>query len=110
MNDAGRLPSAATPSVFGRRGEARSDGWGFCRDGIDPLATVPNSARSPVTQRRQHPVDSHQSAARRWMDHWLATLLTNELFPFNTVVPFISQIATLPDVSCQMMSDLPSPL
>src|SRR5262249_58868282 len=29
---------------------------------------------------------------------------------FKTVVPFISQIATLPPVSRQRMSDLPSPL
>ena len=29
---------------------------------------------------------------------------------FNTVVPFISQIATLPEVSRHKMSELPSPL
>ena len=111
MNDAGRLPSAATPWVFGAAGtKPRGDRWGFCRDRIDPLAIIQNSARIPVALRRQHPADSHQSALRCWMDHWPATLATNEVLPFNKVVPFISQIATLPDVSCQMMSDLPSPL
>jgi hypothetical protein len=40
----------------------------------------------------------------------VGTLATNELFAFNTVVPFISQIAVLPEVSRQAMSLLLSPL
>src|ERR1700722_11561385 len=40
----------------------------------------------------------------------VGTLPTNELFGFNTAVPFISQIATLPLVSRQSRSALPSPL
>jgi hypothetical protein len=45
-----------------------------------------------------------------WIDDWPATLATNGLFAFNMLVPFISQIATLPDVSCHKRSPKPSPL
>src|SRR5208282_4516686 len=38
------------------------------------------------------------------------TVATYEVVGFKIVVPFISQIATSPDVSCQRMSVLPSPL
>jgi hypothetical protein len=37
------------------------------------------------------------------------TFATNEVDAFKILVPFISQIATLPVVSCQAMSFLPSP-
>src|SRR5258708_40185586 len=44
------------------------------------------------------------------MDQVVGTFPTNAVLGFKTVVPFISQIATLPLVSIQRMSHLPSPL
>ena len=61
-------------------------------------------AVSVVVVREDH------SALRIWTDHGPGTLATYELLRFKMAVPFISQIAKLPDVSCHRMSDLPSPL
>src|SRR5260370_5673619 len=44
------------------------------------------------------------------IDQVLGTFPTPAVLGFETVVPFISQIATLPLVSRQRMSHLPSPL
>src|ERR1700754_4332485 len=68
-----------------------------------------NGTSRPTASSRRQPGDSY-SALRCWMDHWPGTLPTNELLGFDTAMPFISQIATLPDVSCHRMSLKPSPL
>src|ERR1700722_8272544 len=57
----------------------------------------------------EHPAGGCYSAARCWIDH-PGIVPTNVLFGFNTLVPFISQIATLPEVSCHRMSLTASPL
>ena len=58
------------------------------------MSLLPSPLKSPVPTIVQVP----------------GTFATNEVAGFKTVVPFISQIATLPLVSCHRMSLLPSPL
>src|SRR5208282_3413042 len=51
-----------------------------------------------------------QSAPAPWIDQAIGTVSTYVAVGFKSVVPFISQIVTSPDVSCQRMSLMPSPL
>jgi hypothetical protein len=57
----------------------------------------------------EHPAGGCYSAARCWIDH-PGIVPTNVLFGFDTLVPFISQIARLPEESCHRRSLMPSPL
>src|SRR5467141_3311864 len=72
--------------------------------------------RAFVDEAGQHPASGepaqlggpHQSALAPWMDQTMGTFPTPA--DCATCVPFMSQIATLPLVSCQRRSLLPSPL
>ena len=66
-----------------------------------PLVIVPQDVALAVAVEVAGPGDLSKSPA---------TFATNEVATFKTVVPFISQIATLPLVSPHSRSLLPSPL
>src|SRR5208282_1328748 len=66
--------------------------------------------RRPPELIRRSVALPHQSAPAPWIDQAVGTVPTYVAVGFKIVVPFISQIATSPDVSCQRMSVMPVPL
>src|SRR5208282_2758159 len=73
---------------------------------ISQIATSPD-----VSRQRMSLLPSPLKSPVPTIDQMLGdTVATYEVVGFKIVVPFISQIATSPDVSCQRMSVLPSPL
>ena len=67
------------------------------------------AVRRPPELIRRSVALPHQSAPAPWIDQAVGTVPTYEVVGFKIVVPFISQIATSPDVSCQRMLLLPVP-
>src|SRR5215470_17523659 len=73
---------------------------------MNQIATLPPA----VSRHRMSLLPSPLKSPVPTIDHVVGTFPTSAVLGFNTVVPFISQIATLPLVSRQRMSLLPSPL
>src|SRR5258708_7108674 len=73
---------------------------------ISQIATLP----LVVSRQRMSHLPSPLKSPVPTMDQVVGTFPTPAVLGFNTVVPFISQIATLPLASLQRMSHLPSPL
>src|SRR5215467_6706529 len=73
---------------------------------ISQIATLP----LVVSRQRMSHLPSPLKSPVPTTDQLVGTFPTPAVLGFKTVVPFISQIATLPLVSRQRMSDLPSPL
>src|SRR5260370_23304595 len=63
-----------------------------------------------VSRQRMSPLPSPLKSPVPTIDQLVGTFPTPAVLGFKMVVPFISQMATLPLVSRQRMSDLPSPL
>src|SRR5215468_7392160 len=63
-----------------------------------------------VSRQRMSHLPSPLKSPVPTMDQFVGTVPTPAVAAFKTVVPFISQIATLPLVSCHTRSLLPSPL
>src|SRR5260370_15103596 len=63
-----------------------------------------------VSRQRMSHLPSPLKSPVPTMDQFVGTVPTPAVAAFKTLVPFISQIATLPLVSRHRMSDLPSPL
>src|SRR6266852_5336927 len=73
---------------------------------ISQMATLP----LVVSRQRMSHLPSPLKSPVPTMDQVLGTFPTPAVLGFKTVVPLISQIATLPLVSLQRMSHFPSPL
>src|SRR5499425_369096 len=73
---------------------------------MNQIATLPLVVSRHRTSLLPSPLKSPDPAILKLV----ATFPTPAVLGFKTVVPFISQIATLPLVSLQRMSHLPSPL